>query len=274
MRSIARSAIALFSALVICRSAGGQITVAPSDEEIAEGHHTLYGSVIPDPTAAPYGEPGELYVCLSCHAVDTSSGTNQFLIERDCQACHHPDLHHMLYGSAVSDPTVAPYPDAGEQYVCLSCHELVSSPGGSELFVERDCWACHDMTRVEDVIVDVRPGSEPGRIKIGSKGSLPVAILGSTDYEVTEIDVSTLLLGEEVAPSGSSFARGVDGYLELRLKFSKEAVLHALGDLQPDQMYEVWISGAFQDGTPLLGSDSVVVDISAGGSKASGDESR
>jgi hypothetical protein len=274
MRSIAPSAIALLSALVICRSAGAETTVAPSDQEILEGHHTLYGSVIPDPTAVPYGEPGELYVCLSCHAVDTGSGTNQFLIERDCQVCHHPDLHHMLYGSAVSDPTVAPYPDAGEQYVCLSCHELVSSPGGSELFVERDCWACHDMTRVEDVIVDVKPGSDPARIKLGSKGSLPVAILDSMDYDVTEIDVSTLLLGDEVAPLGSSLAQGVDGFPELRLKFSNETVSHTLGDLQPDQTYEIWISGAFQDGTPLLGSDSVVVDFFSGGGSASSGESR
>jgi hypothetical protein len=274
MRSISPSAIALFSALVICRSAGTETTVAPSDQEILEGHHTLYGSVIPDPTAAPYGEPGELYVCLSCHAVDTSSGTNQFLIERDCQACHHPDLHHMLYGSAVSDPSVAPYPDAGEQYVCLSCHGVASSSGGSEWWVERDCWACHDMTRVEDVIVDVKPGSDPARIKVGSKGSLPVAILGSVDYDVTEIDVPTLLLGDQVAPLGASFYQGVDGYLELRLKFSNEAVSYTLGDVQTDQTCEIWISGAFHDGTPLLGSDSVVVDLSSGGSSASGGESR
>jgi hypothetical protein len=62
-------------------------------ETIIDRHHLLYGTVIPSPTDAPYGTPGELYVCLSCHAVDTSSGSNQFLIERDCQVCHHPDPH-------------------------------------------------------------------------------------------------------------------------------------------------------------------------------------
>ena len=78
------------------------------------------------------------------------------------------------------------------------------------------------------------------------------------DYDVTEIDVSSLLLDEEVAPLRSSLEEGVDGYLNLMLKFSSEAVSNALGDLQPSQTYEVWISDTFEDGTPLLGSDSVV----------------
>jgi len=122
-------------------------------------HHTLYGSVVPYPTAAPYSNPGELYACLSCHEVDTSSGTNQFLVERDCQVCHDADSHHMLYGSAISYPTDAPYSASVEQYVCLSCHEIVTSSGRNQFLVERDCQACHHATRAQNVIVDIRPGS-------------------------------------------------------------------------------------------------------------------
>ena len=46
--------------------------------------------MIPNPTDAPYGTPGELFACLSCHAIDTSSGNHRFLVESDCRVCHHP----------------------------------------------------------------------------------------------------------------------------------------------------------------------------------------
>jgi hypothetical protein len=259
MRGIARIAIALSFTLVIYRSAVAYTPAAPSGAE-ADQHHSLYGSVIPDPTAAPYGNAGDPYICLSCHAIDTSSSVNQFLIERDCRVCHNPDLHHMLYGSTISNPTDAPYRAAEEQYICLSCHEVVSSSAGNEFLIERDCRECHQITAAENVIVDIRPGSDPNRINIGSKGLLPVAILGSRDYDVTEIDVSSLLLEAEVAPLGANFTEGVDGTLDLTLKFSSEAVSSALGDLQPGQTFELWICGAFEDGTPLLGSDFVVAE--------------
>jgi len=59
----------------------------------SDRHHLLYNSVIPNTTDASYGTPGELYDCLSCHAVDSSSGTTRFLTESDCRACHDRDNH-------------------------------------------------------------------------------------------------------------------------------------------------------------------------------------
>jgi hypothetical protein len=165
----------------------------------------------------------------------------------------------MLYGGAIPYPTVTPYSISAEMYVCLSCHEIDTSSGRNQFLIERDCQACHHATGVKNVIVDIKPGSDPNHpINIGSKGVLPVAILGSWDYDVTEIDVSSLLLEGEVVPLRSSLQEGVDGYMDLMLKFSSEAVADALGDLQPSQLYEVWITGTFEDGTRLLGSDSVV----------------
>jgi hypothetical protein len=243
-------------------SSGTNQSIIESDRQACphlDLHHILYGSVIPYPTAAPYSNPGELYDCLSCHEIDTSSGTNQFLIERDCRVCHNQDLHHMLYGGAIPYPTVTPYSISAEMYVCLSCHEIDTSSGRNQFLIERDCQACHHATGVKNVIVDIKPGSDPNHpINIGSKGVLPVAILGSWDYDVTEIDVSSLLLEGEVVPLRSSLQEGVDGYMDLMLKFSSEAVADALGDLQPSQLYEVWITGTVEDGTRLLGSDSVV----------------
>ncbi len=47
----------------------------------SDRHHNLYGGTIPSPTDAPFGAPGEMYVCLSCHDVTLS-------VERDCSTCH------------------------------------------------------------------------------------------------------------------------------------------------------------------------------------------
>jgi hypothetical protein len=69
------------------------------DVSIPDRHHLLVDTVIPDPTDAPFGNPGALYECLSCHEVDTSTGEIVFIVERDCVVCHIQDpseltVHH------------------------------------------------------------------------------------------------------------------------------------------------------------------------------------
>jgi hypothetical protein len=183
------------------------------------------------------------------------------MTEADCRLCHDaglPDRHHVLYGQSIIAGSVAPYPDANgdsssdTNYVCLNCH-------GTNFFVVRDCRVCHQEPAVRNVNVDIKPGSDANTINLKSKGVLPVAILGSSDYDVTEIDVSSLLLEGEVAPLRSSLQEGADGNMNLMLKFSSEAVRDALGDLQPGQTYDVCITGTFTDGSNFLGCDSVAV---------------
>ena len=229
-----------------------------SHETILDRHHLLYGTVIPNPTEAPYGTPGELYVCLSCHAIDTSSGINQFLIERDCRACHQSDRHHILYNTVIPNPTDAPFGTPGESYVCLSCHAIDTSSGINQFLIERDCRVCHHPTGVQTVVVDVKPGSNQNVFNPKSRGVLPVSILGSNDYDVTEIDVSTLLLEGQAAPLRSRLQKRADGTMDLKLKFSSEAVHNAFGNLQLGQTYDVWITGKFTDGTRIMGSDYFV----------------
>lgn len=45
------------------------------------------------------------------------------------------------------------------------------------------------------VEIDIKPGSFPNSINLGSKGGTPVAILGSASLDVNDIDVDTLTLG-------------------------------------------------------------------------------
>jgi hypothetical protein len=120
------------------------------------------------------------------------------------------------------------------------------------------------------VVVDIKPGSNRNSFNLKSKGVLPVSILGSDDYDVAEIDVPSLLLEGEVAPLRSRLRESADGYLDLKLKFSSEAVQNALGNLQPGQTYDVWITGKFKDGTRILGSDFIVAVPPRRGKRFSG----
>ena len=125
MKRTFHAAVALSLALGISMLVAPAASGPPSGPQtILDRHHVLYGHVIPGPTDAPAGIPGELYVCLSCHAIDTGSGTSEFIVERNCRACHDPDRHHSLDGSVISYQTEAPYSQAGDLYVCLSCHDL------------------------------------------------------------------------------------------------------------------------------------------------------
>jgi hypothetical protein len=88
------------------------------DDSIPDRHHLIYGTPIPDPTDAPFGTPGELYACLSCHATDTSSGEIEFLVERDCLFCHIQEpsgltVHHR---TDLAQGNVPQGPD------CQACH--------------------------------------------------------------------------------------------------------------------------------------------------------
>jgi hypothetical protein len=69
------------------------------NQNLADRHHVFYGKLIPEPTDAPFGTLGEVYTCLSCHEVDTSSGSNEFIVERDCRVCHGPGNQ-----SPIADP--------------------------------------------------------------------------------------------------------------------------------------------------------------------------
>ncbi len=149
-------------------------------ETPADLHHSLYGSAAHDPTDAPGGTPGESLVCLSCHAVDTSSGSNEILVERDCLACHSvngaiTDRHHVLYGGQVPDSTDAPYGASSESYVCLSCHEVETSSGRNRFLVERDCRACHGD-------VNEAPVADPNGPYTGSPGQ-PVQFDGTGSFD-------------------------------------------------------------------------------------------
>ena len=122
-----------------------------------------------------------------------------------------------------------------------------------------------DIPEPTTFIVDIKPGSFPNSVNLKSKGVLPVAILGTDDFDVndpnTGVDITSLLFGDPNGGTAVSPLRSAledvsgDGFLDLSLKFST-AELMANGALGPDTT-EGLLTGELLDGTPFEGMDSI-----------------
>jgi hypothetical protein len=104
--------------------------------------------------------------------------------------------------------------------------------------------------------VDIKPGSDRNPVNVGSQGVIPVAILGSADFDVHDVDVSSLAFGPLGAPEahGQGELEDVndDGYVDLMLHFRTQAVGLHDGDTQ------LCLTGLNHDGVKLEGCDSIV----------------
>ena len=133
---------------------------------------------------------------------------------------------------------------------------------------------------VVEVAVDIKPQSCPNPLNVKSRGVLPVAILGTEDFDVSTIDpVSIRLAG--VAPIRSSVedvstpvedsqdvcdctTQGADGYTDLTLKFDTQEIVSALGEVADGDVLVLTLTGKSFDGIPIEGKDCIVV-FSKGG---------
>lgn len=108
-----------------------------------------------------------------------------------------------------------------------------------------------------EVTLDVKPGSSTNPINTKSTGVVPVAILGSSDFDVNDVVVGSLRFG----PGGATEAHdkghyedvNEDGITDLVLHFDTQACGFTAGDTSAE------ITGEVSDGTPLVGSDVVTV---------------
>jgi hypothetical protein len=138
------------------------------------------------------------------------------------------------------------------------------------------------------VALDIKPQSCPNPFNVDKRGLLPVAILGTEDYDVTQVDPATVrLLNQEleepieIAPLRWSledvatpyepfigkevdrFActeEGPDGYMDLTLKFNAREVAAALGDVSDGDVLILRLVANLQEdcgGTPIVGEDVV-----------------
>jgi PKD repeat protein len=142
---------------------------------------------------------------------------------------------------------------------------------------DEDNETCCEMTIVVEtcvipVPVDIKPTSCPNPLNTKSNGVLPVAILGTEDFDVMSIDPATIRL-EGVAPLRWAYedvatpvdlvdrcdctTLGPDGYVDLTLKFDTEAIVAALGTVYDGEIRSLDLTGATFDPTPIEGADCV-----------------
>jgi hypothetical protein len=121
------------------------------------------------------------------------------------------------------------------------------------------------------VKLDVKPEGCPNPLFAGSKGVLPVAVVGTVDFDVNDIDVSTLRL-EGIAPVNYGYEdvatpytgdlcgcteSGADGVLDLTLKFDSELIASAIGFYTDSGDQVLTLTGNLLDGRPIEGLDCV-----------------
>jgi hypothetical protein len=106
------------------------------------------------------------------------------------------------------------------------------------------------------VQIDIKPGSAPNPVNPRADGVMPVAILGSSAFDVTSVDQTTVRFGPGSAAAqkdaGHTEDVNGDGFLDLIFHFPTAAAGIACGDTAAA------LTGATTSGVPIRGSDSVV----------------
>jgi hypothetical protein len=131
------------------------------------------------------------------------------------------------------------------------------------------------------VAVDIKPTSCPNPVNVKSNGVLPVAILGTEQFDVTQVDPGTVRLAgvaplrwaeDDVATPYDPYVGKedafdctndpADGYLDLTLKFAIQEVVAALGEVSDGEVVVLPLTANLKEeygGTPVAGEDVVVI---------------
>lgn len=136
------------------------------------------------------------------------------------------------------------------------------------------------LTEQTPVHVDIKPGSCPnpfnltGNLEAG-QSVLPVAILGTDDFDVRDIDPATIMLAgayavrwsyEDVSrpkenPDDTCSCHDLraDGYVDLTLKFLREDIAPALRNAYDREYLPLVLTGRLNDGAWISGADCIRV---------------
>lgn len=127
-----------------------------------------------------------------------------------------------------------------------------------------------------EVSLDIHPTSCPNPLNVGKNGVLPVAILGTEDFDASQVDPASVQLEGisplrwaiedvttpyegELADELSCTTEEADGYDDLTLKFDAQEVAAALGEVGDGDVLVLTLTGQLWDGTPITGEDVVII---------------
>jgi len=113
--------------------------------------------------------------------------------------------------------------------------------------------------------IDIKPGSDPNSVNLNSRGVLPVALLGTNEFDIMDVVIESLLFGDPalidvggspVAPIRYSYEDVTgDGLPDLSMKFKIPAMIdnEVLGTLTTEGL----LTGMLIDSTEFMGSDTI-----------------
>ncbi len=108
------------------------------------------------------------------------------------------------------------------------------------------------------VDVDIRPGTDTNPVNLKAKGVLPVAVLGSDDFDVSLIDLQNLTL-EGVDPNAKGQSGKVGSFEDVNGDSILDLILHF--DIQDRGIgattEQLILSGLLLDGTTFGGTDAI-----------------
>jgi hypothetical protein len=143
-------------------------------------------------------------------------------------------------------------------------------PGSVSMFTTLEC-------QEVGAYLDIKPGSCPNPFNTKAHGRLPVAVLGTEAFDVTQIDVTTLALegpdgaaypiwnrlGDVATPFEGELCDchelGADGFTDLKLQFMRPDVTAILGSVDDGDMIQLTLTGDLVDGTEFEASDCIWV---------------
>jgi hypothetical protein len=137
-----------------------------------------------------------------------------------------------------------------------------------------EIWDIYAWFPTKSLSIDIKPGSCPNPLNVKSRGLLPVAILGSEDFDVNTIVATSVRLAG-VAPIRDSYedvgtplvdandcecsTEGPDGFGDLTLKFETQEIVEAIGEVNHGDELVLELAGVLLDETPIEGSDCIII---------------
>ncbi len=118
-----------------------------------------------------------------------------------------------------------------------------------------------EVNAVQEVDIDIKPGSDPNSINLCSGGAVPVAILGSDMLDVSSINTETLRFAEaSVKVVGKKDPNSLCSYEDINGDLIDDLVCHFvttdIAGVDGESTYAV-LNGDLTDGTLIEGSDSI-----------------